>query len=267
MKSDVAEFMQKAKPSLIQLLTKQAEYQPEKQAGEEKRVPAAVVATVFAGVVVLGIAGWFGYRYLSPMPEALPPAEEVIPPSPMSAEKSQTFTVARDAAKLRRTVVDAAEVNERTGSLKRLIIKIQEADGKTKLLTPKDFFTILDIHPPSQLPDSLGDSLFLYIYYASDGPRAAFIAPSRNAGRTFAGMLGWESSMQRDLEVLFLGQNIKPVIAPFLDKTFKNVDYRFLEVAPGVGFGHFAFSAKNFLVLTTSEEALHVVINRLFEAR
>ena len=93
------------------------------------------------------------------------------------------------------------------------------------------------------------------------------MAPSRNIGQTFAGMLGWENSIQRDLEVFFLGEKITPVIAPFADRTFKNIDYRYLKIGPEIGIGYFIFSAKNYLVLSTSEEALQIVINRLFEAR
>ncbi|MFY9462387.1 MAG: hypothetical protein WAP51_04260 [Candidatus Sungiibacteriota bacterium] len=271
MKSDVAEFMKETKPSLIQILTKQVEYQPTTVSEEKAPFPIRTILISIAGLAVIGTAGWFGYSYFTSQQPETPVTpgvtEETIPNSPIFVEKTQTATSLRNALQLQQIIFGAALNLERQQSLKRLVINIKANDGSTHLLTVKDFFDVLNIAPPRQIPDSLADTLFLYVYYGASGPRAVFAAPSRNTGRTFAGMLGWENSMQRDLDIMFLGETVNQIIAPFLDKTFKNIDYRILAVKPGTELGYFIFSAKNLLVISTSDEALQVVISRLFEAR
>ena len=271
MKSDVAEFMKETKPSLIQILTKQVEYQPTTVSEKASPLPIRTILISVAGVIVIGAAAWFGYSYFTSQQPETPVTpgvtEETIPNSPIFVEKTQTATSLRNTLQLQQIIFGAALNLERQQSLKRLIINIKSNDGSTHLLTVKDFFDVLNIVPPRQIPDSLSDTLFLYVYYGASGPRAVFISPSRNTGRTFAGMLGWENSIQRDLDVMFLGETVNQIIAPFLDKTFKNIDYRILAVKPGTELGYFIFSAKNLLVITTSDEALQMVINRLFEAR
>ncbi|MDO8560878.1 MAG: hypothetical protein Q7R91_01545 [bacterium] len=276
MKSDIDKFMKDTKPSLIQMMTKQAEYRSPEIEKEEKKFPTKIILIVAGSMVVLAVLGWLGYILLTPQ---TPPQQaktsagktttgEEIPASPILTEKTQTATSLRNPIQLQKIIFDAAQNAERPQSLKRLVIKIKEADGGTGFLTAKDFFDILNIPAPQQVQDTLRDQLFLYIYYTSTGlPRAIFIAPSRNPERMRGGMFAWESSMERDLDTLFLGATPNQIVAPFFDKTFRNIDYRTLALEPGTEVGYFMFSAKNFLVITTSDEALQVAINRLFESR
>mgnify|MGYP001568435747 CR=1 FL=1 len=66
MKSDIAEFVKETKPSLIQILTKQIEYQP--AAVSEETPPLLSLRTILisiAGLAVIGAACWFGYGYFT----------------------------------------------------------------------------------------------------------------------------------------------------------------------------------------------------------
>lgn len=270
MKSDISEFMKETKPSLIQILTKQVEYQPPETKREKKLLPLLGILLGIVGFLVLMGGGWIGYQYFILRQTGSGPEtkEETVPPSPISVEKVETRIIARDALALQQSIFTAGGTTERLETIKRLVIKIKEkGDNTTRLLKTKDLFEILDIPAPSQVFDSLQETLFLYTYQTRTGPRLILAAVSKSPGRTFAGILGWENSMQRDLEIMFLGEPPAPVIAPFLDKTFRNIDYRFLAIKNELGLGHFIFSAKNLLVISSSEEALQVVINRLFESR
>lgn len=271
MKSDIAEYMKEAKPSLIQILTKQVEIQPQPLDSGGREFPWKTILVSAGGVAIIALVGWASYQYLFVPPGARPetPAvkEEQAPASPIAVEKTHIITVFPNLLSFQQSLFTEAQNIERTGSFKRIVIMVRGNGGKTHHLTPRELFDILDINPPQQTGDSLVSSFFFYVYYAVSGPRTVIIAPSRNIGRTFAGMLGWENSIQRDLEIFFLGEKTSPVIAPFVDRTFKNIDYRHLKIGAELGIGYFLFSAKNYLVLATSEEALQLVINRLFEAR
>ena len=272
MKSDIDEYMKEAKPSLIQILTKQVEIQPQPLDTGGREFPWKTILVSVGGVAIIGVVGWIGYQYLFVPPGVQPKTpvvkkEEQVPASTIAVEKTDIITVFPNLLSFQQSLFAAAQNVERTGSFKRIVIMVRGEGGKTHHLTPRELFGILNINPPQQMGDSLVNSFFFYVYYASAGPRAIIIAPSRNIGRTFAGMLGWENSIQRDLEILFLGEKTSPVIAPFVDRTFKNIDYRHLKIGAEIGIGYFLFSAKNYLVLATSEEALQLVINRLFEAQ
>lgn len=268
MKSDIDEYMREAKPSLIQIVTKQVETTPRPLEPERAPFPIKNLMVIMAGILILGAAGLLGYRYFTtrPLETIQVEIEEKIPGSIISTEKTEVHNITPNLGGLQKAIYGAADITERTGSFKRLVIKIKTADGKSRLMSASDLYDTLSIRPPAQLRDSVSGSLFVYVYYSGAGPRAVLIAPSKNTSRTFAGMVDWENAMQRDLEILFLGKSVNPVIAPFIDKTFKNIDYRYINIASELGIGYFIFTARDYLVVTTSEEALQLVINRLFEA-
>ena len=269
MKSDIAEYMKGGKTSLLDIMTKQVEVGPETTGGRKTSVPSLKVIMVSAAALIFVAAGsWFLYRYFAP-PRVQPAPEiqeEKISPSPISVEKTQALEIAGDIVRLRQAISLVAEARERNGSFKRVYFRVRGDDGTKQILTTKNFFAILNVDAKEVL-ESFSNELFLYLYYGASGPRSVLVVPTRDAGRTFAAMLERENSLQRDLEILFLDERLDPVIAPFSDKTVKNVDYRFLSLKQDVGIGYFIFSARNYLVIATSEEALEVTINRLFEAR
>ena len=68
---------------------------------------------------------------------------------------------------------------------------------------------------------------------------------------------------------LFFGDEIKPLTSNFEDRTYRNIDWRYIKLSQekDVGFGYTVFSAGNILVVTTSKAAMEEAINRLFDAR
>lgn len=266
MKSDIAEYMKGEKTSLLDIMTKQ-QGAPTTSAERKPRIPPLVVITVSAAALIfIAVGGWFIYQSFTPATAPMRPAEEKIPTSPISVEKTQALEIANNLTQLRQALSSAAAARERAGSFKRLHFRIKGAGDTRQPATTQNFLAILNTNLQDILAP-LSNEFFFYIYYGASGPRTVFIAASRDTARTFTRMLGRENSLQRDLEVFFLEEGLEPVIAPFIDKTLKNVDYRFLSLKQDTGIGYFIFPAKNYFVMTTSEEALEVTINRLFETR
>jgi hypothetical protein len=79
---------------------------------------------------------------------------------------------------------------------------------------------------------------------------------------------GLEPSLARDLQPLFLGLLPPPTLAPFENRSYHNIDFRYLAMdAEGRrGIGYVYLSAKRLLIITTSAEAMTRAIERLFEA-
>lgn len=267
MKSDIAAFMKETKPSLIQILTKQAELQTPPEERVRRPTPWMQIGIGAGAFIVLAASGWLVYQFLLVRPAKIPPSvEETAPTSPMLVEKTVTANVTRNPLVLFQALASAAETIEREGTFKRLIPAIKEANGETTTLGAADFFAILSVKAPAQISESLQGPLFVNFYYEAARPHMALVIPVKNLDRTFAGMISWESAIQRDLEVIFVGSPQEPVIAPFVDKTYRNIDYRFV-VLNGRGIGYFLFAPKNLLVITTTESAVQLIINRLLEAR
>lgn len=273
MQSDITEYVKREKPSLIQILTKQAECKPEEPADNERKRSLTIPPMVLAGTVVLvlmSIAGFGMYWYFSqPATEpSSPETQSLAVPQPLiTVEKTETHVIAESAAGLRQILNTTSQNREQLGSLMRLVLEKKNNAGVLSLFTTEEIFNILGVLPPAQITDSLTDKPFIAVYFSNEGPRTIFAAESRGLDRTFTGMLNWESAIQRDWETFFLGKPFTPRIAPFMDKTFSNLDYRFMEFEPGFGIGYFVFPPKNILVIATSEETIHTAISRLLEAR
>lgn len=273
MQSDIAEYMKQEKPSVVQILTKQEEYRLEKPPEEGKR-PLPVISIIMIGataLVFLSAAGLISYWYFfssrhdqAPLPETMIPA---APPPPIVTEKTETRVIQETASSLRETFNSIARVQEETGSFKRIILQTKNPNGVIRFVTVSEIYQALGVTPSQQISDSLAGWPFIAIHFSTEGPRAIFAAESQSRDRAFAGMLAWENALQRDWEVFFLGESSPPSIVPFADKTFRNLDYRFLEIKQGLGIGYFIFPPKNLLVIATSEETIHTAIDRLFEAR
>ena len=132
-----------------------------------------------------------------------------------------------------------------------------------------------------------------FLYHGGGETHLGIAVKTRDTARTFRDLLLWESSLAVDLLPLFNGLNVKPTDALFEDRTYRNIDWRFLrlstietpsvesgttttssdlplaELGPkkDIGLGHAVFPARNIAVVTTSKEAMETVIGRLFDSR
>ncbi len=82
-------------------------------------------------------------------------------------------------------------------------------------------------------------------------------------------MLSWEPGLLRTFTPFFFDEKVNSVIAPFEDRTYRNIDWRYLKLSQDkdLGIAHAVFPAGNILIITMSKEAMETTINRLFDAR
>lgn len=266
MKSDVEELFKTTKPSLIQLIGQEAgakKFEKEKERGGSKKIYfySAILITVF---IFLGVGAYLLFVEKEPEPRR---EIKLVPPSPFFAtETSRTISVRIDnRAQFLQLVEDSMREIERTGTIKRLIIKLQNESGE-RFATIKDFLSFYHISPPAGLLEGLNDNVMFFIYNGGpNGNRIGFALGSRDANRTWRDLIFWESSFLSDLQPLFFAEKPEIVIAPFEDRTYRNVDWRFLKMSQekDLGIGYTIFNAGNILILTTGKEAMETVINRL----
>ncbi|MBI2054675.1 MAG: hypothetical protein HYT39_01095 [Candidatus Sungbacteria bacterium] len=265
MKSDISEFLASTKPSLVQILTTQVEAE---RAAEEENPKARQTARIFAAVgiiLIVGTLGYIGYRYFRP--SSSEEAGTLIPQPFFSVDKSITVEY-KTGKSLMPSILDNAKVVEGRGTVKRLVVLETSADKKVSQLNTGSFLKAMGIEMPSGIYPALADTLMPLYYRGEFGTRLALVIKTYDPARAFDQLLRNEPELANWWSAIFLGENIPTRIVPFEDRVYKNISYRILalDATRDLQIVYAVFPAKNYLIITSSEEAFRVIINRLFQA-
>ena len=274
MKTDMDEFLKTAKPSIASMIqSDRTASLPDERA--PSKLPAIIVFSVI-GLIIAGGGIFFVRQFLSGSASSgtgqtqQAVTSKAAPPAPFFAsETSRTITVnMNDRAGFVRLMADSMSETEREGTVKRIVIKVTDGPQE-RFATMGDFFDLWRITPAPALTTRLDSPLMIFIYYGRSGARLGFAARSRMPDRTLADMLSWEPGLLTAFSPLFFDEKINSVLTPFEDRTYRNIDWRYLKLSQDkdLGIAHAIFPATNLLIVTTSKEAMETVINRLFDAR
>lgn len=269
MRSDVSEFLKTTKPSLVSLLTKQVEASQPTADGDRMRWFSARLVVIAGALALIAAAGVIAWLQFSHRPA--PIAEETLtPPDPyIFYDLVRDTTIAETKQDLRRVFQQMRDTPRPIGSFHRFIIRIKNADGAAVSVDAKEFFAILGVTPPLGLIENISGLPQFFVYQESSGPHFGIIYEVRNPARALQALFSWEPSMQASLEDFFFGAPPPASLKPYQDMTYRNIDFRYLKLddSRDLGLGYFAFPAKRLIVITTSEEAIHLAITRLFVGR
>ncbi|OGZ97304.1 MAG: hypothetical protein A3I44_00770 [Candidatus Sungbacteria bacterium RIFCSPLOWO2_02_FULL_51_17] len=264
MKTDVATFIQKERPSLISMVSRQ-EDAPLLERKTAARPSALSLLATFLIIAIFGMLGYTGYLYYQA-------TRVIVEPGPgttkfFSTDKKVSHTVQQDRASLLKVLQEESTERERDGLVKELSLSLESA-VITRTLTPHQFFSLLAIKTPKGFLDELDVEFLPFLFYTKGETYFGAVARAKNTDAAFAKLLEWEVSIQKDLKPLLFNREAEVTIPLFEDKTYKNVHYRFVQLSneTDFGIGYFVFPTKSFVIIGTSEEELRVVINRLFEA-
>lgn len=274
MRTDAEELIKTTKPSLIQTLGR--EKQPlNPNARPVKKSPIRLIAIVAVILLVLGAGAFFLFRSLSsPVTSTVSQtgttlARTPVPPAYFATETSRTITVKKtDRPEFLRLMNDAWHEQERTGTVKRIVLKVQDGPNE-RFATLTDFFDLWRVAPPQELLDLADQNLMVFMYSGATGNRLGFAVRARDNDRAIASMLRWEPSILAQITPLFFDERTATVVAPFEDRTYRNIDWRYLKLSQDkdLGIGYGVFAASNVFLFTTSKESIETSINRLFDAR
>jgi hypothetical protein len=275
MKSDAEELLKSGKPSLAQMIARSPEpFLMNPRGAKLVGGRGAVLAT--SALVILGAIGG-GLVYLSRTPSSGEKTPQQEAPdrtlqrlSPLQAyfatETSRTISVKKqDRPEFLRLMRDAWQEKEREGTVKRLAIRIEDGPYQ-RFATPDDFFQMWRITLPPPLAQRLDPNLMVFIHSGSSGNRLGLAVRSGEPDRTFADMLGWESSILASITPLFFDERPENITEKFEDRTWRNIDWRYLKLSgeKDLGVGYALFPAGNVFLFTTSKETMETAINRLF---
>lgn len=260
MKSDVQELFKTTKPSLLQIIG---------QEGQSSRPSLAAkkgwALYLLAGAVALAAiaAGIFYFFPSAPAEEA----KKLVPPAPFFAVESARTISAETRNQFINLMQDSAVELERTGTIKRVIAKITNG-AEERFLRFADLAEFYLWFPPKTMAARISGPVMLFFYRQDQTSRFGFAARTTDPDRTLFEMLSWEATMVSDFRPVFFHNRPDLVSAPFEDRTFRNIDWRYQKLSQSrdLGIGYAVFPAKNLLVVTTSKEMMETVISRLFSA-
>lgn len=270
MKSDIETLFKNTKPSLVQILSKEVSLSSSRIPQEKKikNIPLfiariALPATVLL-VAILASILLLGQR------EEMPPKKLAVPMAYFATESSRTIIIReKDRPLLLRLISDSLREFERSGTIKRIVIKIQKNGGEEVFAKTSDFFGFYRIIPPGELPSLLESHIMPFFFYTNRGARFGFAARIQNPDRVLRDFIQWEPSLSAAFRPFFFDKKIEESVAPFEDRAYRNIDWRYIKLSQeeDLGIGYVIFPAKNLLVVATSKETVETVINRLFETR
>lgn len=269
MKSDLDRLFQTAPPSIAQRITRPGAVNPAVKQAHKNAAVYVILGVMLVLFIIAGAGAYYFWDTLFPPP---PPIERIkpVPPAPLFAtESSRTIDIPQtDRQQFIKLMADSMKEFERNGTMKRILVKLSDASGE-HFITLSDFFEFYHITPPESLIKRLDANPMIFVHTASSGTRLGFAVKTNDASRTLRDMLDWEADMRTDFNPLFFGIKLAPVSLTFEDRSYHNIDWRYLKLSSetDIGIGYGIFPAKNMLIIGTSKELMETVISRLFDAK
>ena len=270
MKSDIQEMFKETKPSLTHMVSEEIAQSGRTPSGFGPPRQSFTYYYFIGALLITLIAVGGGLYFLSQGGTSFSSPKKLISPASFFAtESSRTINVRQEDRQLFiRLMQDSMKEEEQQGTVKRIIIKIQNG-AEERFATFEDFLNFYRIPAPDILSPHISPPLMVFIYYGRDGSRVGFALKARDNDRVLADMLWWEPSLATSLKPLLFGEEPDITALPFEDRTYRNIDWRFVKLSQkkDLGFAYTVFSAGNYFVLTTSKEAMETVIKRSFDSR
>lgn len=273
--SDVAEHRQDNEVSRIAMVAAEQDAAPRTSVVVPKEKRSSVFLVV-AGIVLL-IAGsvsmYAAYRFATGTP---PLPEGILIPSLIFADERIQVAGSKDA--LREALGTGAPLEEgRVAVLYMTYPTTTEAGLIEQVASGRELFAALRLPAPEILLRNIEDSSTIGLVTAGGETRPFFILRVSSFDRTYAGMLVWEASMERDLLFMYPPypsietSTSSPLQAPagdqfrlsFVDEVIENRDMRVLHDADGRTLMLYGYWDKQTLIIARNTAALTELMGRL----
>ncbi len=253
----------------------------EGEVGEESSTAAAKngyskskIAVFLSVILIIAGAAGLTLLYLTKKQDSIPVSQTQELPSLITAEykdEIDTSRIAKDkfaaalSSKLNDTVIP-------TDNLYNLYVTAASGTEK-RLLTSTEFTTLLGFKIPDIVKRSLEPDFMVGMYYV-DKSLPFVILKTSYFENAFAGMLSWETSLERDFRLLFElpgyenANTLETTLATaeqdkFEDTVIVNKDVRQLRDATGNVILLYSIVDKETIIITVNDIAFKEIINRL----
>lgn len=266
-RGDIEQYMEKGQPSLISIVAERLE----KESGTAKETYPNRRQIIIFGVIGLIISGLAVAVFFIFFPKN-PPREIILrpPQSLIPAEEEKVIEIKEgDRASIILSVQELLASRHPRKSLLSIAALQKKASGEKVFLEAQNFFRSLEIQLPPETPRALKGQFLLGIFSGANqlslkNNNLVFIFKITSYEQAFAGMLGWEESIVRDLAALMPRHlNIDTGNEVFRDAVIRNQDVRYIVNKEKEPVLFYTIFNRQILIITTSQEALEEIINRL----
>ena len=268
MKSDVERLFKTTPPSVAQMISITEPSTPAMKR-ERKVIERYVTLGIFILILVVIGGGVFYFRAVLFAPQETLLITKAPPPAPFFAtEASRTIAVPlTDRQQFLGLMTDTMKEFEREGTIKRILMRFTDTP-KERFATMAEFLQLYHIKPLDDLIARIDRPFMAFVHSTSEGTRFGMATYTNDQERTLRDMIEWEPKMITDVAPLFFGKAVTPVTIGFEDRSFRNIDWRYLKLSStsDIGIGYAIFPAQHLLIITTSKGLMETAINRLFEA-
>ncbi|OGZ03978.1 MAG: hypothetical protein A2648_00020 [Candidatus Lloydbacteria bacterium RIFCSPHIGHO2_01_FULL_41_20] len=269
--SDIATAMKEKKGSVIKIAIAE---QTKKSSEKEIEGKVSKRNYIFLGLTlisILGGLGFIGFVVWQKIGNEIAPIEAVVAPL-IAAEKQKEIEITGLSESKIIAKIDE-EMGNRTLRLDTIEnIYLTETIGETKEamakepITTEKLFSIIGARIPSVLLRSLGPKFMLGVH-VFNGNSSFLILKTDFYENAFLGLLKWENEMPEDLlpplGVKLTNENRYLLDVGFRDITIKNIDSRAILDQSGKAILIYSIPNKDTIVITTGEDTLSEVVNRL----
>ncbi len=263
LKTDTAEYVKREKMSMVDIVAKEAEGRKLKPITKTQTSKSSKTIIVLSVFVVLAAAVSVYFIFLAPKPAEKVENISNLPKPFVVAEQEAEIAVLNNENNPEKFLGDiqTALTNPiRPNSLLYIQFFFQEGESKN-IISAKDFFKFAKISAPTGIFSYFDDRFMLAKFYLSkDWPILIFKVNSYDYA--FPMMLKWERTMADDFKNIFAFENQDNLEDSFEDREIQNHDARVLSDKNGVSVLFYSFINKDYLVITTSEEALLEIYRR-----
>lgn len=253
LKSDTAEYVKDKDISMIDIAVSESKRKiPEvlqEGSSRNNNLVKIILKSILALVIVGAVAGFFFFRERSEeTPMVFPLPKPII-----IANYEQEVSLGEANAIFQEDVP--------ISNLLYFPVVVGQNESR-RLANVSEFFAVIGGRVPFGLIEGLEDKFMLMMYRTSE-KWPILIFEIKSYERIFANINKWEKSMPDDLKEIFGLPSLGSTVKFFYDKEINNHDTRILNDNNGQPILYYSFFNKDYLVITTGEDALKEIFRRL----
>ncbi|OGF63182.1 hypothetical protein A2662_00860 [Candidatus Giovannonibacteria bacterium RIFCSPHIGHO2_01_FULL_45_33] len=270
-KTDASSYVQQNKVSDLEIAAKSYVAQTTGQREKSTQINHKKTIFIAGGIAVLAIAGFMGYAYINgglTRPEPVTADPKAPPKFVQTESETEIIFLSADRGSLINAIKNELGKQLQYGTANYLRIK-----SGSNYIDSKTFIAALGWEAQKDFIEALEPDFNALITYQSPaspagGPASApvFIFKTKNFTKSFAALLAWEPTMWQDMKPFLDLQNIDVATfyqKAFIDDSIKNNDARAFTATDGRTIFEYAFFSKKFIIISTSRDALGLILERL----
>jgi len=261
MKSDMQEYIDRKKMSIVDIAGKQAEKQGLKISTTPTNWITSIITMVVIMLVIISV-GIFGYTIIKKKNSQANKQTSIqnLPAPFVTPNEQKIITLFKEDKEQNKNIIaEMTYINAPIGNLTNFIF----TDESKTILTSEQLFKSIDIKTPLGLSSFLTDG-FMFGIYSLERNEPFVILKVRSYENIFALMLKWESTMRDNLNIIFPSDNASTSTGSiFQDIMIKNHDTRILYNQNGQTDILYTFLDKETIIITSSVETFEEILRRL----